>query len=169
MASSKTELVLRDGQSIIDAETLLQTPLDQLDDETIMLGWSIIDAIEKSLFKDRKAGMRLALIDAAAEHGTKGSKSTVYELGGGVVTVQHKRGKVTYDLAKLRELCDEKDIDFKTLVEVHYKPDAKAIERAVSDGVLKPEDLARFSAVGDQVDALVVEKPAVVKGLLSAG
>jgi len=161
-------LILKDGQRITNAHELLRKPVGELDDENCMIAWSIIDSVEKELFKSRKADLRQSLIDRAVSNGERGSKSTRWDVAGGLVTVQHKRGKVTYDLAALRELCANKNVPTERLIveEVAYKIQEKAIEELIKAGIFSPEDLKLFTTVGTTVDALTVVKPPVVQALL---
>lgn len=161
-------LVIEESQGIISAQNLLTTPVEAMTPEAVVAAWSVIDLVEKKLFTKRKKVLGDRLKAMALEDGAENDRgSKALEIGfDGVVTAQATKGKVTYDLAALRGVLEERDIEPNSCIRTVYEVDEKGIEMLLTGGLLTPDDLKRFTTVADKTFSLKVKKPARVTALL---
>jgi hypothetical protein len=173
---SKPEIILKESQAIIDAETLLKTPVGELSDDVALTAWSVLDLFEKNLIKTRKGALRVLLLDRAETLGEENAKgSFVYKVPGtdGKVTKQKKRGKAKLDARAVELLINQKIDEGKLTSVAHedvisYDPvvDEDALGTLVAIGAISQQELAEVSSVSEPTFALVVKKPSEVTALL---
>lgn len=167
--SEKALAVLRESQQIIDAETLLRTPVEELTQDAQLIAWSVLDSIEKGLVKKRKEDLRKSLMKVA-ELGKEDEKgSFVYEVAGtgGSVKKQKSQKKDVFIVDKLKKLLKKKNISEETVIV--YKPvvNEKVIDSLIENGVIKPKEYDAVTEPGKVGWSLIVKKPHSVKKLLN--
>lgn len=169
-------MILDQSRRIVDAETLLRTPVSELDGEALITAWSVLDLMSKELIKTRTEDLRDALLIEAETRGKKGVTSGnmpkfTLKIGGGTVTSTQMAGKVSYDEVELKLLLDELGINhaivFKSQVVTVLDEDA--LEKLVVSGRISPDDVKRFATVAEPSRRLKVVKPAAVLALLPEG
>lgn len=164
-------MVLRETMGILDADTLLRAPAEDLPADAAVLAWSVLDVFEKKLTKTRKAELRDRLFQLAEDNGTRNEKgSFTFKLpgGGGSVQKQCRTGKVTFDTELLKQLLVQRGVPVENVVKpvVTEKIDEKAVEGLIAAGVLEMADLEDFSVVVPDTFALTVKKPEQITAIL---
>jgi hypothetical protein len=92
MGTKKEELALVPVQ-LFDNSAVLSTPAPQLDDDELIMVWSMLDIMEKSLVKERKGELRDEMLKRAERDGKKDEKgSFVWALEDGKITKQKRQG-----------------------------------------------------------------------------
>lgn len=170
MAEDSKALVLRESAAIVDAETLLQTPVAELDPETQLTAYSVLDLLQKKVIDARKDELKESLKEYAKASGEENANGSfkVAMADGGWAEARKSKGKLTVDEVRLAELLAEKGIPYDTVFkEVKtVKMDESAVEALVTLGKLTVEDLKAISTVGEDTFAFYHGKPKAVVKLL---
>lgn len=168
--TTKTDasMVLAQSAKIIDAHSLLKTPVSELTPDAQITAWSVLDMMEKALISPRKAELRLSLLDYAKTEGEANKNGSMsVPLGGGKVTAQKKGGKVEYNITALQTLLKVKGIQATVIREVKsYEVDEKAIESLLGLNLISLAELKSCTSVGESSFTLIVAKPPKVLALL---
>jgi len=171
---SDSSIVLKESQAIIDAETLLKTPVEELTDDAKLTAWSVLDLFKKEFLDSRHKEIGMSLKELAKKDGVenaKGSFKYTVPNTDGIIEARKKRGKVTIDECKLdllmakklnQGLITQEDVVFKLVRVV----DEEAIERLVARGIVTPKELEEISSIGESTFSLYVTKPSAVTKLL---
>lgn len=169
--SGPPNVVLKESRKILDAKTVLFEDVAELGEEEVVLAWSVIDALEKNLIKDRKAELRDALLELAGSCGVKSKKGHMeYAMAGldAKVTAEKRSGKASFDIEGLLRLLKKKGINSEQVVEYVPKVDTKELEACVLSGQITYRELAKVSTVGEDTIALKVKKPSAITKMLPA-
>lgn len=169
----KEELtVLTESKAIVEGETLLRTPIEELPPSAQLIAWSVIDALEKTLLVQRKKDLNESLKRLAQEFGVddeEGKGHRIYQVPGtdGTITKQRREGKDNISVEKLKALLKKKDISPRTVIESKPVVNQKKLDRLIEEGIFTPEEYDSFASPKKPTFALVVEKPSAVKALLT--
>lgn len=172
MADDKKAMILRESGAILNATTLMFTPAKELDPSTQVTAWSVLDMMEEHVIGARKMELREALFETAVEIGEK-NKNGSYKAqlpDGASVEKRAKKGKVSIDQDKVRELLKSKNIPVEEVFRIPPpQPPAfspEAFEALVVLGKITKEEVAMLATVSDPTYSLYVEKPREVLALL---
>jgi len=103
----KKELALTKFENLSD---LLKINPEDLSDADALAVWSLFDAIEKKIVKERKSTFREYLMDLAVKHGRENAKGSFeYDPPGsdGKITKSLRRAKPSIDYEALEKALDE--------------------------------------------------------------
>lgn len=157
------ELSLQKFQSLSDLVTIEP---GELSDADALAVWSLFDAIEKKIVKERKATFREYLMDLAVKNGMVNAKGS-YEYNppgsDGKITKSPRKAKPIMDYAALEKKLEDLDLldqangvtvtlsesDFDEIVDVLDRNGAKAMANVMRNSSSKP------AIVDDRVEALV--------------
>lgn len=141
---------------------LLQTPVEDMDVDTVHTAWSVLDHIEK-IVSARKKEMRGRLLEEATELGTKDEKgSTTLLLAGGAIKSE-ARNRVALKDDEVLALITANGMQPEAGGKFVYKADAKKLEALVASGQLEP---GQIPAKITTSYALKVNKPVEVQRLI---
>lgn len=161
MSKKDLELLRQDGVVMV-SRGILTTPLEELTDEEVHFGWSILDLVEKAS-KGRKEEMRDRLLEVAEQLGAEDEKgSYTYVLGdGGQVKKERRQKKDEVKAGKLRKYLSDcgldPDVCFKK--KTVYEFDREAFEDLLEQGLVDKDEVLALFEPGKVTYALKVTKP----------
>jgi len=150
------ELAIQSLYGALDSITLLLKPAYLLDDQTAILAWSILDALEKELIESRKKELRIRLFEIAEASGkTNSNDSYVYEGDDGVKVIKERRkGKVFIFIGKLWDKFRDTELAndlFKHTVDMNPE------QYGWFKKLLTAESLEDYSAISENIRCLIGE------------
>lgn len=170
MTDGKAEIVLRESAAIVDAHTLLQAPVEELDPDTQLTAYSVLSLFEKEVIGKRQAVLKASLLAIAKATGTKnanGSFKAKME-DSGWAEARARSGNVEVNESKLKELLAAKGIPeeevFKSVTTIVMSQEA--VMALVTLGKISAEEFKAFTSVGETTYSLYVGKPDRVKKLI---
>lgn len=164
-----SSIILSDSASLISSEDTLRTPIDQLTPENKSLAWQILDVIEKKVIKNRKEELKKALLDLAEECGEENDNgSKIYELDGAKIKKIRSKGKVDYNIERLRNLLWVKELTGSGVLKrvVTYEVDEKILLSYVKQKKLSIEEVMAACDFGEDKISLKVDKSQKVLDLI---
>jgi len=114
----RSEIVLRETATLMDADTLLRKPISELTEVDSLTAWSVLDLLEKEVIKARKEVLRQHLFTMAekGEKNENGSFTYVPSGSTGKIMKQRNSGKVSLLGVDVLEEKLGKDLFSKTLI-----------------------------------------------------
>lgn len=173
MGQKNAAMVLYQSRAVINAEDLLRTPVQELDDGALVTAWSVLDLLSKKAIKERIDDLKEAMIDLAKTEGKPGVTSSkmpkwTMAAAGATVSVATIKKKPVYNDEAVRMLLAEKGLPtdrvFKEVVS--YELNESALEGLLAAGIISDEDMEMISDVPPEQIRMTVKKSADVLGLL---
>jgi len=155
-----------DGVVDIDWSRLLQTPIENLSQEEVVVALSLVDVTKKAL-ADREKALKAAAVPIVTERGVvKTAKTKRFGGGEAQVEVTQKADTLTVDVPKLRAVMTRTGVAEGDIFDRLPVLNNKKLEAAIVIGVFNEEQVAEFTS--KKANSPAVSVKSVVFGVTKA-